>query len=140
MKHTICKKCGAVDDTKCDPTETMVCGSCGSDWLEDAVRCDVCGEYFVEDDSNGYDSHVCPDCLDETAYDWHFMRQLGEVNPVNIEINGFLASQFSVSEIEDLMWNALREVTKIRSVNGKDFVKKHSDEAADLYVEYAKNL
>lgn len=43
-----------------------VCPVCGSDDISDAVKCDICGEYFDSDEAYYADIYrVCPVCKDK---------------------------------------------------------------------------
>lgn len=113
----ICEDCGAVIDedelvtTKSYVSEYMggcyenITGcSCGGA-VTDAERCDICGEYYREDElHNG----ICDSCLEEEMTVDNAIK-CGKDGSARVEvsINGFLARCFDEEEIDALLLQAL---------------------------------
>lgn len=123
MKY-ICDDCGSVLDEDDLRTERSYVsdymGGCYEDYsvchcggsVSEASTCDICGEYFHDDDLY---SGVCEDCLkDEMTVDNAI--KAGADAKLEVEINGFLASCFTPEQIEELLIKALEE--KIDSSDG----------------------
>lgn len=77
------------------------CPHCGGE-LEEATECVVCGGWSSED--NG----ICDDCLDKLTTDENCL-DIGEENLEKIKINGFLYSAFNEDEINNILWEKLKE-------------------------------
>lgn len=82
--------------------------SCGGNFVE-AQECEMCGEYFAEDDLEG---GVCKECLEQNAT-FDNAIELGDENKDTVEINGFYASAFTLSEIEEILKRELVEAKKL---------------------------
>lgn len=85
--------------------ENYFCQSCGG-ILEQAEACAECGEYHIT--LNVLDG-LCPFCF---AKKYNFEFALTDEESSTVEINAFLASQFSVDEIETILREKLRELPK----------------------------
>lgn len=73
--------------------------------FEEAEQCAVCGEWFYLHELQG---GVCEECINEHS-DFDTCYDIGDDNPQNISINGFLAYFFDKAEIEDILKNILFE-------------------------------
>ena len=128
----ICENCGRLCDenevtyssdyrgechgVECYERVSDGCPSCGGD-LTEAIECKICGEHHSpnnEECAFGY----CRECLDakatlEAAWD------IGADNKESVKLNGFITSAFSVSEIEDILYNFIKsnpeEMSKAKS-------------------------
>lgn len=85
--------------------------SCGGEFQR-AIPCKFCNEPSL----NG----VCDDCINfENAIEF------GNEHKAIIQINGYIASEFEESEIEEILKNHLIEAQKIgKKLNYKDFFEK----------------
>lgn len=80
--------------------------SCGGS-VTDAERCDICGEYYREDELH---DGICKDCLkEEMTVDNAIECGKDGSARVEVSINGFLASCFSQEQIDELLIKALEE-------------------------------
>lgn len=75
------------------------CPNCGSEDIEEAERCEVCGELFVDDDMIG---HVCRECFDKGITQQNAFRY-GETDINDVEINGFLAWVYEKDQINRIL-------------------------------------
>lgn len=128
----ICVDCGYEAET----LDGQDCPVCGGD-MAPAYRCEVCDELTAEDEICGYDHNVCRKCVEKKRFDVKFCVEVGKLYPVTIGqhdrgLNGFLASMFTVDEIEELLLNALEERSKIKPVDGISYLKRCASDAADL--------
>ena len=73
-----------------------------------AKQCEVCGEYYIEDDIT---DGVCYQCLDKQKT-YENVIEMGIECVENIEVNGFLASVFTPQEIEAILMVAFEKLPK----------------------------
>lgn len=137
----ICEKCGAtmrhMDAKKCG--DDLLCPICGCDALEDAVVCDICGEIVSAHDAEGLDHDVCHKCIEEKRYDLDYLTAVGGGSLTEISLNSFLADQFTVEEIEDLMLTSLKWRSKVDPVDGMEFLTHNGYDAAETLFEMTNN-
>ena len=74
------------------------CDVCGKGEYVEAKECKVCGVWFNDEEHIG----VCEGCLEDEETFENAVK-LGRENTEIIEINGFLASLFSVEKINDIL-------------------------------------
>ena len=91
-------------------TESYRCPCCGAPFRYDDEQgelCEVCGKFFSSEfgDDEGREG-ICDGCLDGLL-SVETLLELGEEGRAEIEINGFLRSAFSVSEIEEILTREL---------------------------------
>ena len=88
-------------------TESYRCPCCGNDEFDEGELCEVCGKFFSSEfgDDEGREG-ICDGCLDGFL-SVETLLELGEEDREEIEINGFLRSAFSVSEIEEILTREL---------------------------------
>ncbi len=100
--------------------------SCGGDY-EEARQCNGCGEWFLDDElTNGY----CQDCLEEEMT-YENAIKCGSENEESVAINGFLASCFDSSEIEEILLKTLNETKELMPSSVDEYVKTYCKD--DLY-------
>jgi len=78
--------------------------SCGGNYVE-ATKCLSCGDWFNDSDNLG---GICSSCFDKFA-DFENALDYGEEEKGNIHINGFLASQFTEIQINEILKRELVE-------------------------------
>ena len=93
---------GRMDGVECADYSCPRCGEV----LEEAEACAECGEYHAEDNIK---EGLCPFCF---AKKYTFDYALTDEETSTVEINAFLASQFSVDEVETILREKLRELPK----------------------------
>ena len=85
-----------------------VCPYCHGQF-ETANKCRVCGEYDYAEDMI---DNVCPDCIDKYSKDIDFCYKLGEKDVIPIHINGLLFTVYSKEEIEEILFEHLKQSKK----------------------------
>lgn len=75
--------------------EFSCCPHCGSEDIEIAKKCDICGEYTFE-------NAVCDNCLEENATLENAIKY-GNDEKVKVELNSFFAWSLSSAEINDIL-------------------------------------
>ena len=80
--------------------EMSGCPYCGESYTE-AKQCVICGDWVRDDAWN-----ICDECLEEQCNKDNCL-EIGEENPTDVEINGFLASSFAAEEIDKILLEAL---------------------------------
>lgn len=110
------------------PCSETVCDdcSCGGDF-EEATRCKECDEWFTDDELiNGY----CKECLEEEMT-YENAIKCGSENEESVAINGFIASCFDSSEIEEILLKTLNETKELIPSKIDEYVKTYCKD--DLY-------
>lgn len=80
--------------------------SCGGP-VANAGQCEICGEYFKEDEVH---VRICDECLkEEMTIDNAIECGKDDSARTEVSINGFLASCFSQEEIDSLLIKALED-------------------------------
>ena len=106
------------------------CPNCGSEYFEEAEKCDKCGEWHVADKVvNG----MCEECLTkaatpQNAYEW------GEQEKQGVELNGFIAWAFTADEIESILLNELMKDKDLAAKYARDYCMDDSW----MFAEYLK--
>ena len=132
MKDYICKNCYSVfseENLPLDKYENIEyeCPYCECKEIVEAHECGVCGDFYAIDD---LEWEICEDCY-EYYYTFENAINFGDKNKKQIEINGYLASEFDELQIEDIL---KREIEQI-----KHSVKlKHKDYLLDNDFDYKK--
>lgn len=116
-----CYDCGAVFDEPIEREEgrgefwgvscsetVSGCPECRGDY-EEAYQCEICGEYFFEDELH---SDVCDNCIDVYKNDVDVCYKIGDEDTEEIKINCFLATMFNAWEIEAILYNHLKNTNK----------------------------
>lgn len=134
----ICNRCGNKMDSEdvcLSYDDTIECSACGSDDVDKAYRCDICGKLEPDRNGNGYGHFACDDCLDKKRYDVDFCTKVGKDEGTEVALNSFLAEFFTESEINELMLVALKERAKVKPIDGLKYLRYASGVAADLLCE-----
>lgn len=92
-----------------DAYETCgACPDCGSDDYEEGRECEICGETFSGDKL--YGGCVCEGCIDAYKCDVDTCYAISrEEDKEPVQLDAFLASMFTVEEIEEMLLCALLE-------------------------------
>lgn len=85
--------------------EMSGCPKCNGEYGE-AVPCQVCGLDFLEEELNSF---VCDSCVEKYAKDLDMCFRIGAGDTEKVEINCLLASVFKKEEIEELLFEKLKE-------------------------------
>lgn len=102
--------------------------------FDEAKKCEICGEYFFEDELNG--GCVCDDCIEEHKRDFETCYSIAETTEKQeIKINALLASLVSVSKIEAVLYHILKEA---EYVDCSAFINEDKDWFAEKLAEEVK--
>lgn len=102
---------------------------CGGDLVE-ATKCEVCGEYFFDE----YNTKVCEVCFDENV-NFAMAEKIGSIETVSSEINGFIASVYSIEKINDiLIRHAMENYSGLDKLVAR-YCEKERDLCADIILE-----
>lgn len=138
MKY-ICNHCGRVFDDhemmrdydKGTGHYDESCPTCGNEDFEEAVECAICGEIVRE---TGTSNGVCFSCIRENAVNIETVSAYGGKRTQMLELNGVLASAFSRSDVEALLWHVL----KMAGTTAQECKRFAMDDAAD-FADYLKD-
>ena len=101
---------------------------------EKAEPCKICGSNTEEELVGG----VCEDCFDECKHDVDICYKIGENCLEEIEINSFLATIFSVSQIEEILLKEIRKAHEIISVDCSEFIEKDKSWFGEMLFKEVK--
>ena len=116
------------------PYEKMSgCPLCKSDY-EETTPCKICGSEHLENELSG---DVCDECIEKYHHDIDVCFKVGANDTETIEINCFLASMFDKDQIEELLFNALKEK--------REYMRDYVDKDCEKFVNsdrswFAENL
>lgn len=117
------------------PYEKMaVCPYCHG-YFEEMHKCEICGEYFCEDE---IEWGVCHGCIEknltvDNCYRW------GEDCKEKIEINGFLRAVYSDIDIERLLLKNFKDTCLHKKIVCQSFVNTDYSWFADKIKEDKRN-
>ena len=103
--------------------EMSGCPKCCGDYGE-TVDCEICGSPYLEEELNEL---VCDSCVEKYAKDLDMCFKIGSGDTEKVEINCFLSSVFEKEEIEDLLFEKLKEKNKYM----KEYVESNCEEFAN---------
>lgn len=87
--------------------------------FDDGVKCEICGEYFTEEELiNG----VCEECIDDYGNNFETCLEISRGEKEDIKINAFLASVLSIEEIEEVLIEYIKNEKP--NVNCKKFINE----------------
>ena len=134
----ICERCGHVlegNETQLSYDDTLVCRLCGGDAVN-AYRCEICENLVHQDNIYGYEHKVCHECVEKMRYNVDLCKKVGDrSDKTECVLNSYLCHFFTNDEINDLMWAALKERSKIKPVDGLSYLHWRFDDAADVLFE-----
>ena len=110
--------------------DVTVCPYCHG-YFEEMQKCEICGEYFCEDE---IEYGVCHECVEknltvDNCYRW------GEDCKEKIEINGFLRAVYSDTNIERLLLKNFKETCLYQKIVCQSFVNTDYSWFADKLKE-----
>ena len=112
-----------------------VCPYCKG-YFEEMHKCEICGEYFTEDELSG---GVCDECIYEHSTDIELCHKLGEEAEETIKINGFIASVFTEEQINEILWNRIKEINRMGNISCYDFIDSDKSWFAEKLIEEKNN-
>jgi hypothetical protein len=89
----------------------LMCPVCGSSEIDETERCLICESEHIEVELFG---GVCKECIGERKKDFAICYEIAKGEKQEIEINALLASLFSESEIEEILFEYVK-------ANSRDF-------------------
>ena len=98
---------------------------------DETKQCSVCGGEFLEDELKG--GCVCDDCLQEMSKDLSVCYEIGKQDRKEIKINGMLLSILSMEEIEQILYDFIKENKK--GINCSAYIEQDEDWFADKLSE-----
>ena len=128
------------------------CPNCGSEDIEEAEQCSICGEWHSEDALSG---GVCEKCLDkhatiENAIKWgedereeaeKFMKY-HSIRPSQadclIPINGFLAYVYTPSEIDEILRKDFESLRKDFPAKAQEYASNYITDDPSAFAEWYK--
>lgn len=103
---------------------------CGGDYVK-AKKCSECEEWFAELNGYGKDK-ICDSCL-ERHINFETAIAYGEETEEEIEINGYLANQFTAYQINAILERELREYVML---GGKTCDRQYCLEDKDHFADW----
>ena len=143
----ICEHCGEIfEEPKVignDVDRGEECPGCGSDEFDEAVQCEVCGEWISEADACGYGHHICKDCVKERRYDLPLLVKATEDEYTAVEIPDLIMTFFDEDEVKEILLRELQARfdkssqpwNKFPEIVPDDFVDHHRHAIADAIGE-----
>ena len=116
-----------ITDGSCE--KIGVCPYCKG-YFEEMAQCRICGEYFTEDELSG---GVCDECVYEKATDIEFCYNLETEE--TIKINGFIASVFTEEQINEILWNRIKEINRMVNISCYDFIDSDKSWFAEKLIK-----
>lgn len=138
MKMFKCYDCGVVFDEPyiCEEAHGEKFGCCprckGS--FDEAKKCEICDEYFLEDELNG--RLVCDDCIEEQKRNLEICYKVSGDEKEEVKINALLASLFDTYDIEEILYERL---CKEKIVDCSKFIEQDKYWFAEKLVEVLKD-
>lgn len=129
----VCNNCGDTADELPEYTKDYGFGClcdtecyCGGNFV-DAKKCEICGKWIPQENY----SSVCDECLEESIT-FETAINVGEQDYKRIVINGYLASEFTVDEIESILKRELLEAEKLnRKLKYKEYCLENKQDLAN---------
>lgn len=116
------------------------CPVCGGDEIEDCVRCNKCGDWFLHDE---LEDGVCEDCAEELLEEYkHDIQKCLEVNDGNteaVEINSIFAHLFTPQQIDDILYRELLVADRIKKVDLTTWIKSFNFNEVVMDIKHGKH-
>lgn len=117
-----CAKCGDTFkhpyyDEKAEDYKSPCCCSCDFD---EAVKCEICGEYFSEDKLHG---GACDDCITEKTTDYDFLFEVESEDIRSVMLPNILIEVLGENEIVTV----LQQYVKENKINCSEYINKYKD-------------
>lgn len=112
-----------------------VCPYCKG-YFEEMTQCRICGQYFTEDELSG---GVCDECIYEHDTDHELCYRLGEKSTELVSINSFLASAFTVEQINEILYHRLKEISRITNISCYNFIDSDKSWFAEQLIKEKNN-
>lgn len=96
-----------------------VCPNCGSHDIDEAIQCDVCGEWFSCDEMEG---SVCENCLYEYRYRFHDCKNICGDCKSPVMINDLAVSLLTEDAINEILIKELERANVFSPIDCKEFI------------------
>lgn len=119
---------------------TDICPGCGSKYFDEAVQCQICGEYVSNDDAYGYGpKRVCKDCIKTRKNDIDFLAGATD-DAQEIEIPVLYRYIFTDDDINAMLYRAATELLGYGDFDASDYIEDYANDIAEaLKKEEAEN-
>lgn len=111
-----------------------VCPNCGSSDFQEAKQCEICGDYFQEDDVYGWDHKVCRHCIEEHKYDLNLLLTATKDEKADIEIPMLVRYILDDDDIERILLQELER--RVKRATDKFLPDAFSFDPTDFIDEY----
>lgn len=138
-----CDDCGTVSSLKELNRDTInggypgephyTCPVCGSDYLEEAYQCNICGEWFPCDEVHGSVGQMaCDDCLNE-GITLENVNEFSDECPADIELSGIWSYVWDEDDINELLWKYFKKMPKDEQMKYlKEYVEDNKTEFGEF--------
>ena len=110
------------------------CPYCGSDYLEDAYLCELCGGWFPSDNISGsVGNMVCDDCIEKHTTPEEVVDFAETNDHTEIELNGLLAFVYDAGDINELLKQEFLKLPKSEQMN---YINDYMDCNKAEFAEY----
>ena len=107
------------------------CPNCHGDY-EESTPCKICDSECFEDE---LESDVCSECIKKYQYDIDMCFKIGANDTDKVELNCFLASMFEKKEIEEILFEKLKDQEKYEKIDCGKFIDCDSSWFAERLLE-----
>lgn len=134
------------------------CEKCGNEWFSDrrgllgfgtpececggagvrVIKCDICQDEYRIKETWGYSSHICDNCINEYKNDIETCRKVGREETERIEISSFFTRMLDKEDIEQILYETLKEVHGKKPLDFTPFINMDRDWFADCLEEVSK--
>ena len=88
------------------------------------MPCEICGSAHLPDELN---QGICEECINSFDTDINICREVGANDEQDIKLNGFLATIFEQSAIEEILFEFLKKRQNYEKVDCTEYINQ------DLY-------
>lgn len=111
------------------------CPICKGDYVE-TEECEICGGHYLSEDLSG---GVCRDCIDKHRNDYELCELINNGEKVNVKIDAFLATQFTIDEINELLKFHLHFKARSCNIDCSEFIDNDISWFAEELVKNINN-
>ena len=130
----VCTVCGEVFDESeviyDRDVNVRLCPMCENISVKEAERCEICGEYFYDEDNTG----VCDDCLKD-EYSVETALKYGAERMESVAINGAFYAVYSEEEINAILTKHFEEHFTDKSKEIVRYCEEDKQDFADWLIE-----
>lgn len=126
-----CRVCGHV----CEGFEIKggVCDVCFEALDDDKMACPICGqEHYSDDMPHG----VCPDCLNETAWQFDTVKEIIGDEKENVQLSALVVSMLDPDEIEEICEREIRKCVEAGTVDLSPVIEADEGWFCERFIEH----